>query len=371
MESSVRKDGSPLECGIDAFLRDAMALRAGERLLFYVEGLPGKRLAMSLVSRAESMGVVAELLDLDPASDIRETAERITKHCRDGRYSAVCELSGRSFYQTGAWHAVRESGARIISLGGLDEESFSRCVAAVNQAAVRRACLALRDRLRRARSVRITTPAGTGFTIDLGVASSDSVAARLPSFAKRIGRKLAELVNSPALAASLGPHPLAAVFEPGGVLSESVRWTFLGGQVALRGIPFAARGRVVVDGVLHPRVTPGPLTERVTLILGRGRVIGAEGGAEAAAIRSRFAKAAPVIEHVCIGMNPAARVEGCLLESERVLTGVTVGFGRGFDHTDCVLRLPRTELDGELLADNGRFVDPSLVASQDMLLSTP
>lgn len=362
-------DVSSLHRGLDALLRDAMALRTGERLLVYADESPGIRLANSMRARADAMGAAADVLTLDATGDVRDSAKQLAEHCREGRYHAVCELSMGTYYLTGAWDAARDAGARFMSLQGLDEESFVRCVARVDQTTMHLMCLALRDRLRGARRLRVTSPAGTDFTMQLGVAPPGAIASRLPEVARRIGRRAAEALGSGSLASRFGPHPRAALFEPGGVLRGKSMSTFLGGQVALRGIPFSASGTLVVDGSLFLGATGRPLCELATLRIRRGMIVGVASGDERGEeILESLGDASFAIEHVCFGLNPSASPEGHLLERERVLAGVTVGFGRGFRHADCVMRHPVTELDGRIMARDGRFTDPSLLPIQEQLV---
>jgi leucyl aminopeptidase (aminopeptidase T) len=66
-----------------------------------------------------------------------------------------------------------------------------------------------------------------------------------------------------------------------------------------------------------------------------------------------------------IGLNPLGRVSGLALESEAALgtghiaLGNNLAYGGRVDapgHLDCVLRDVSVYLDGELIADKGRFV---------------
>jgi len=131
-------------------------------------------------------------------------------------------------------------------------------------------------------------------------------------------------------------------------------------------------GTIVVDGAFADpyRLVSAP----VTLRLEKGVITAIEGGADAAALRSRLeATGEPEAFHMAhfnIGINPAARLGTSMGQDEMVVGVVTFGFGHqdpDFQgtvgpctiHTDVTLRSPTIYLDGVVMCENNKL-NPNL-----------
>lgn len=349
---------------METFFERLLKLRSDERLLIYADRATGMALAERMRQIAEARGCPAEILQLNSTLPLPEQAEQLAGHIRRGNYQAICELSEGYFYLTPAWQAAREKGSRIYSLQGLDEESFLRCVARVDHDLVFQFGLAVRQRLQRTRRLRITSPRGTDLRMAMGLGQGRRLVSRVRRpvlrFARKLSAKLARLLEP-------GPQPFA--FDPCGVLDKDTTGTFLGGQVAFRGIPATIEGTAVIDGCQWPPDEIGHLKEPILIRVERGQVVGYEGCAEKSRILAqRLAGQRVQVEHFCLGFNPCARVEGRLLEAERVLAGITMGIGQRFLHTDGVMRTPSLIADDGVICENGRFTSPELTTLQAKLL---
>jgi leucyl aminopeptidase (aminopeptidase T) len=139
-------------------------------------------------------------------------------------------------------------------------------------------------------------------------------------------------------------------------------------EVGVSPVEDSANGTVVVDGALL-LMADGVLREPVRILVKDGKAVSIE-GQEAYALREMIRRCGDDprmfnLAEMSIGLNPLGRVSGLALESEAALgtghiaLGNNVAYGGYVDapgHLDCVLRDVSVYLDGELIADRGRFV---------------
>lgn len=321
-----------LRHGAKLFLAELLQLEDGEDLLLYADQQSDSRVAEALKAQAARQGRRVEMLALDARQPIAARAARLAARIRDGHFHAICELTGRTLYLTEAWRVARERDARVYSLAGLDAAAFTRCVGRVDHARMYELGMALRTRLVAGCRLEIRSAGGTDLRMRLG--------------GGRVDRLRAKLLGGPR----------AFVLRPSGY-----RGGFLGGQLAFRGIPHTIEGTAVVDGYVWPPDTLGLITEPVVLTFKAGRLVDIGGGATPAKLLAQWLDGVePSVEHICLGFHPGARLDGGILEAERVFGCVTVGIGRGAGHTDVVLREPSIYLDGRVLQDHGRLLAPEL-----------
>lgn len=360
-----------LAAGVDSLLMDVLALEVGERLLVYArEGGAEEELAKAIQVRAEARGNPTELLVLSPGGTLAKWAETIAERIRQAPFHAVCELTEQYFYLTPAWEAGREKRLRLYSLAGLDTGAFIRCVAEVDQDRLFEFGKAIKRLLDRSRSVRITTSAGTDIRMRLEGDPGRLVGllARFRRAVQRTGRRYAERVGFKALAQRLRSRPRGFVFDPSGRLRGGVRETFLGGQLAFRGLPETIEGTAIIDGCFWPPPEIGRIEEPISLKIERGSVVGFGGcAAKARLLRARFEGQPVNVEHFCLGFNPGARIGGRILEAERVMGALTVGIGQGPLHADGVLVRGTVRTEQDSVLEDGVFVHQSLAPLVDGL----
>lgn len=321
-----------LQRGAKLFLSELLQLEAGEDLLIYTDQQSDSRVAEALHGQAAHGVRRVEMFALDARQPLAAQAAQLASRIRVGRFQTVCELTGRTFYLTDAWRAARESNARVYSLAGLDAAAFVRCVACVDHARMYALGMALRECLLTGRKLEIRSASGTDLRMRLG------------------GGRLERL------RASLQRRPRAFVLRPSGY-----RGGFLGGQLAFRGIPHTIEGTAVVDGYLWPPDTFGPVTEPVALMFQAGTLVDIDGSPGPAKLLAQWLEGVTAsVEHICLGFNPGARLDGRILEAERAFGCVTIGMAPGERHTDAVLRAPSIYLDGRALQEQGTLVPDDL-----------
>lgn len=141
---------------------------------------------------------------------------------------------------------------------------------------------------------------------------------------------------------------------------------FPGIQINVCPVEETINGKVVVDGSVSPG---GVVSEPVILTLEKGKITNIEGGKSAAdwkAYLESFGDPAETFiydfAHFSVGMNPQAQISGNMIEDERVVGAITLGFGnksgdfggpkrRSFYHVDAVIASPTIYLDGAVQND--------------------
>jgi leucyl aminopeptidase (aminopeptidase T) len=144
---------------------------------------------------------------------------------------------------------------------------------------------------------------------------------------------------------------------------------FPGAQVNIAPVEESINGVIVVDasdsisGLVH---TP------YTMRMERGHIVRVEGGSEGESVRDWLATVGAKDDkvyrlcHASIGMNPQAGISGNLLEDERKLASLDLGFGFqypalggiiGFSpyHWDIMMSTPTIYLDGKEMSGNARL----------------
>lgn len=134
---------------------------------------------------------------------------------------------------------------------------------------------------------------------------------------------------------------------------------FPGVLVSVAPVEETIEGVLAVDGSVWPGGTP---RSPIMVELQRGRIERVYGGPEAASwggfLESLKDETVRHLCHFSIGVNPAARLRGNMLEDERFLGAVTCGFGNqdpkfggkvghGRFHLDVVLKSPTIEVEGK------------------------
>jgi leucyl aminopeptidase (aminopeptidase T) len=329
-------------------LERLIRLRAGETLLLYVDLGSDLRIRNAIRDQVVKMGARSECLELDDGLELEDLATRLGEHIQAGRFDAVCELSTKYFYRTRVARIIREVGARVYWLPGLDPAAFSRCVGAVDHQRMFAFGLALRGALQQARHLRVLTEKGTDLQMRIGRPLPSRLASRL-----------------------MGRRP-PKIWRPAGLFDQGIRSTFLGGQLCFQALTETVEGTAVVDGYLWPPPEIGRLGDPILLTVERGRVAGMDGSASETRLLARWFEGQEIrVEHFCMGFHPTAGLSGGILEAERAFGCISIGIGKGSFHSDGVMTFPTIEMEGARLEDGGTFVPAELSRLEEELLHNP
>lgn len=163
----------------------------------------------------------------------------------------------------------------------------------------------------------------------------------------------------------IGDRPVlvspGAVSEPGGL-----DW-FPGAMANVAPIETSINGTIAVDGSLFPF---GVAEENVLLESEEGVITNISGGSLAMRFRAWLASLEDEVAyhlcHVSVGFNPRAKMTGVIMEDERCMGAITIGFGRqpdslagaikgGEHHVDVILRPPTIVAGDRTLLENNEF----------------
>jgi len=227
--------------------------------------------------------------------------------------------------------AVKEAaatGSRIIALTAFTEDLLIRGGIQADFKKLKPVCLKVARRLGEARSVRLTSLAGTSLTM------------------RKEGRR---------------GNALYCIVEPGEfspVPNVEANFSPLEGT---------AEGIIVVDASI-PYIGIGLLKEPVRCRVERGFIVSIEGGTQADLLKRDLHKRNDPncynIAELGVGLNPESRMSGIMLDDEGVLGSVHIGIGsnitlggniKGAIHYDLLMRGASIELDGETVLEEGTW----------------
>lgn len=127
----------------------------------------------------------------------------------------------------------------------------------------------------------------------------------------------------------------------------------------------SAEGIIVVDGSI-PLPGLGIIKEPITVKVEKGYIVSIAGGKEAEILKNTLAgfddQRVYLVGEVGLGMNPAGKLSGHMLEDEGVLGTMHIGIGNNLSyggtndtpvHIDLILRAPTCSVDGQYVYKNG------------------
>jgi leucyl aminopeptidase (aminopeptidase T) len=229
-----------------------------------------------------------------------------------------------------AYHAAVANGCVYVELTGMDVDMMVRTVGRVSHAPLEEMKRWLYRRSQEAKTVRVSTPAGTDLRMTVD---------------------------------PQGDHFWEDPPAEGGFPQ------MLGGQSGFMAYRESYEGVLVFDGAIWPPSEIGLLSGPVKLSLEKGYIIRIDGGPDAT-IFERWLKSfdhpeAFLMDHACFGFNPGVpRPTGRILEDERVFGCMQFGVGAtelgSPAHTDGVCLNPSVWLDDTQIQENGRYIHPEL-----------
>ena len=250
------------------------------------------------------------------------------------------ELNDQWLLYSPIWDkAVNNGRTRQIMLGGLGIERIYRNIGAVDIIAQEAFQTRLTELTKKAQKVRITNKAGT-----------DIVFENDPN----------RPINSEIDYSTPGAH-------------------FLLGQIGWAPVEDSINGKIVFDGALSGGgdLDLGVLSETITYIVDKGRIVDFIGGKLAKQVKEYFESLNDpnmyLAAHVCYGCSPNAKLEGVTTEDERVWGSTEWGFGhQGSNYSGGTPRVAKSHVDGICLEcsvwlddikilEGGKFIHPELV----------
>lgn len=171
--------------------------------------------------------------------------------------------------------------------------------------------------------------------------------------------------------------------DPNRPIGNECDYSFAGGHFLIGQIGWAPKeetieGVIAFDGTISGGgdAELGHLTEPVSYIVKEGRIQEIKGGEQADILRAYYKKLDDpnmyIAAHVCYGVNPNAKLEGCTTEDERVWGSTEWGFGHqgscysggapreAKSHIDGICLNCTIYLDDKKILEDGKFIEPEL-----------
>lgn len=323
-------------------MHDMVKVQRGESVLVTIDSISDFRVAEEITKMADALGAKAMLAwHSTPKGYGSLTMEYLPdplKACAD-KTDVWIELNDQWLLYSPLWDkAVTNGRTRQVMLGGLGIERIVRNIGLVDIEIQKEFQNTLTILTKKAKKVRITNKAGTDV-----------------EFENDPNRP----VNNEIDYSTPGAH-------------------FLIGQIGWAPKEDTINGKITFDGSYSGGgdLELGVLSESITYIVKKGRIVKFEGG-KLANLAEEYFKSLDdpnmyIAAHVCYGCNPNAKLEGVMAEDERVWGSTQWGFGHqgsnysggeprvAKSHVDGVCLECSVWLDGEQIMDEGKYVHPEL-----------
>lgn len=323
------------------FCENTLGLKPGETIVITCDTESDSRVVTATAQAAVELGAKPIVLLMASPTGVGKAADpMLPVDALAGCLSKAdvwVEYNNKWLLYSTPYEMVMEAnkGIRYICLVGMNVDMMVRTIGRVDDKALRNFMVNIRDLTKKAKKMRVTTPAGTDV----------------------------EFENGPH-------HPMSC--DAGIANVPGVH--FLSGQIGWTPVLESINGTIVFDGSISPPV--GKVSTPVFMRVNKGRVVRLEGGAEAQEFES-WLKALEDdnmfrLAHICYGFNPGAHLTGNVLEDERVwgCTEWGMGYQSATDappdgimaksHTDGICLNSSVWLDGVQLMDNGTVVHPEV-----------
>ena len=301
-----------------------LGVRSGERVLVICDTRTSRSIPEALAAQALALGADPVITTIAPRahSGVEPPAAVAAAMLET---DVVVSVASTSMYHTEAKGAAQRAGVRGCFNAPSREDAWTDGAMTADFVEIRERSEQLADRLRGARSMRVTSPAGTDLTA--------SIAGREPK------GWLTGICRNPGEASA-----------------------YPGGEVSLPPVEGTARGRVVVERVMTDL---GALSDPITWIVEDGLVTDIQGGPDAVRLVHHVEgiENAGNIGEIGIGMNPAARLTDEITESKKRLGTAHVAMGDSAGeyggtvvcdvHLDGMVLDAVIEVDGEVVVDRG------------------
>jgi len=282
---------------------DARTRAVGEALFGAALGA-GAQVVLAVISAAER-----------PGEEPPEPLARMMVDC-----DVVVLATGQSMTHTAARRAANRAGARVASLPGVTEAMLEAGALTADYVEIQKSMRKLERRVRNAKIVRLTSELGTDVTFD-------------------VTRR--EWITG----------------DTGVCHRRSETTTLPAGEIFVAPLEGSADGRLVIDSWFHERAP-----EPVIVVVKEGYASKVTGAAGAVHAMNRGGRDGRAFGTVGLGLNPNARVTGELLEGEKALGAVHIGFGdnaayggnvRCSVRVDAIFTKATVEIDGKAIFERG------------------
>jgi aminopeptidase len=306
-------------------IKDCMGAKKNEKILVITDEFKHE-IGYALFENAKSLGHKALFVEMKSGKiNGEEPPEEIADLMQ--KFDVVLVPTAKSVTHTDARRAASAKGVRVATFPGITKKIMIRGMNADYNAIAKRS-IKLKKILEKGKHVRVTAPAGTDISFDIG--------GRTAIASKGLFHKKGESGNLPT----------------GETFNAPVEGT--------------AEGLFVVDGSFAGLGLIGNVNIRVEVKNGFAtKITGGNAAKKLNGMLDKVGKQARNIAEFGIGTNDSARLSGILLEDEKVMGTVHLALGNNVTmggsvnvpiHVDGVIKKPTVYLDGKLLMENGKLL---------------
>jgi len=308
-------------------VRDYLAVRAGERFAVIVDTRTDPEIPHELARAALALGADPVVVTIAPRSRSGEEPPAPAAAAMRAADVVLCAAS-TSLYHTRAKAEAERAGVRGDFNAPSRGDAWRAGAMTADFFAIRRRAERLAELMRAARTVRVTSAAGT------------DLRARIEGREPKAW--LTGICRNPGEVSALP-----------------------GGEVSLPPLEGTSDGVVVWEQVASDL---GALAEPVRIVVRGGRAVAVEGGDAADRLRTILAEVrdADNIGEIGIGLNPASRIRDEITEAKKAFGTVHIALGDSANeygglvecdvHLDGLVMAPTVEFDGGPVIVEGRHV---------------
>lgn len=238
--------------------------------------------------------------------------------------NVVILATSQSMTHTAARRTANRAGARVVSLPGVTEAMLEAGALTADYLEIEKTMRRIKRRVRNAKTVRLTSERGTDVSFD--VTRRDWI-----DQDTGVCHRRSEMTTLPA------------------------------GEIFVAPLEGSADGRLVLDAWFHASTS-----EAVTVVVKEGYASKVIGAPQAVLEMNRGGRDGRAFGTVGLGLNPGARISGNLLEEEKALGAIHIGFGDNAAYggaircgvrVDALFTKATVEIDGKAIVERGALIE--------------
>jgi leucyl aminopeptidase (aminopeptidase T) len=313
--------------GAKKVIRECAQTKPGENVLIVTDTEIDMSVSIALACAAHLEGAEPVITLMTPR---KGHAEEPPPHVREAMLASdiIITPTSKTLFHTKATRDACKKGARILSMTGALPRTLMRGAITANFEEIEPTVHKLAHLLTEAKSIRVTTPAGTDLSAD--------IKGRIGQSEPGIARKKGDLQGAPNIEANITP------------IEDTTEGVFV--------VDVTATDFGFVDAPIRIEVK-------------NGRAVKIEGAVIAERLRSLLESANDPNQYIVaefgFGLNPNAELQGRIIEDESALGTAHIALGdnltlggqnRAPMHIDLIIKDPTLELDGKKIIEKDKIL---------------
>jgi leucyl aminopeptidase (aminopeptidase T) len=305
--------------GAKIAVNQCMNIKKGESVLIITDEKMKPVLPEALKEECLKKGAKVELIKIKPLErNGQEPDKNVAKMMKE--FDAEFLITSKSLSHTKARKEASKSGARIASMPGITEFSFTQGGLTADYNEVKKLCTSMFKKIKNAKKIEIKSSNGTNVVLEIGDYKFD--------IDEGLYHKPGSFGNLPA------------------------------GEVCTSPNDFSVNGRIVIDKM-------GRYGENIVFEVKESFVENISGPKELIEEVDSLGEKARIIAELGIGSNPKAKIIGNVLEDEKVLGTAHLAIGNNMSfggknevqfHQDGIIIKPTLLADDKIIIKDGSWV---------------